>query len=305
MLKIQNLRKGYARVLALEDVSFEVQRGEIFGLLGPNGAGKTTTIRIILNIIEADSGEVLFDGKPFSAELQNTVGYLPEERGLYKKSSVIDTVLYFAELRGMSRSVAKTRAMQWFNRLGLGEHSHRKVEELSKGNQQKVQFISAILHDPQLVVLDEPFSGLDPVNQEVFKEIFLELRQAGKAVIYSTHQMEQAEKLSDSLCLIDRGRAVLQGSVREVKRKYGTNSLALEFEGDPAFLETLQGVKHTILYGNSAELQLNADANLRSLIQEINTRVDLRKVELREPSLQSIFLDVVGAPDPLRKEAIA
>jgi ABC-2 type transport system ATP-binding protein len=305
MLNVQNLRKGYARVLALEDVSFEVTRGEIFGLLGPNGAGKTTTIRIILNIIEADSGRVLFDGKPFSRELQDRVGYLPEERGLYKKSTVMDTILYFGELRGMSRSGARARATQWLKRLGLSDHMHRKIEELSKGNQQKVQFVSAIVHDPPLVIMDEPFSGLDPVNQEVFKEIFLELRQGGKAVIYSTHQMEQAEKLSDSLCLIDRGKAVLQGSVRDVKRKYGRNTLALDFEGDPAFLETLPGVRHTILYGNSAELQLDGAANLRELIQLVNQRVALRKVELREPSLQSIFLDVVGGAREAGKEVTA
>ncbi len=295
MLKIQNLRKEYAKVVALEDVSFEVERGEIFGLIGPNGAGKTTTIRIILNIIEADGGRVLFEGKEFSNELQNKVGYLPEERGLYKKSTVMDTVLYFAELRGMVRSNAKVQAAEWLKKLGLGDHSRRKVEELSKGNQQKVQFIIAILHDPALIILDEPFSGLDPVNQEVFKEIFLELKQQGKAVIYSTHQMEQAEKLSDSLCLINKGKSVLQGPMREIKRKYGSNTLLIEFNGDGTFLERLPGVTHAMRYGNSAELQLDGVVDFRQMIQEINTRLDLRKIELKEPSLQSIFLEVVGA----------
>ena len=295
MLKVQNLRKEYSQVVALEDVSFDVEQGEIFGLIGPNGAGKTTTIRIILNIIEPDAGHVFFDGKEFSTDLQNKVGYLPEERGLYKKSTVMDTVLYLAELRGVPRSEAASRATKWLGRMGLGDHTRRKIQELSKGNQQKVQFVIAILHDPALVVLDEPFAGLDPVNQEIFKEIFLELKQQGKAVIYSTHQMEQAEKLSDSLCLINRGKAVLQGSMRDVKRKYGSNTLALEFAGDGAFLETLPGITHVILYGNSAELQLNGAVNLRELLSAINARVELRKFELREPSLQSIFLDVVGA----------
>jgi len=295
MLTIENLRKEYARVVALEDVSFEVEKGEIFGLIGPNGAGKTTTIRIILNIIEADSGKVLFDGKEFSPDLQNSVGYLPEERGLYKKSTVMDTILYFAELRGMARSTARAKATEWLQKMGLGDHTKRKVEELSKGNQQKIQFVSAIIHDPKLIVLDEPFSGLDPVNQELFKEIFLALKQQGKAVIYSTHQMEQAEKLSDSLCLIDRGRSVLRGSMRDVKRKYGSNTLLIEFNGDGTFLESLPGVKHTIRYGNSAELQLDGVVDLRQLVQEINARLDLRKFELKEPSLQSIFLEVVGA----------
>ncbi len=264
MLSIQNLRKEYSKVVALEDVSFEVEKGEIFGLIGPNGAGKTTIIRIILNIIIADGGKVLFDGKEFSTDLQNKVGYLPEERGLYKKSTVMDTVLYFAELRGMTRSSAKVQAMEWLRRMGLGDHTKRKVEELSKGNQQKIQFISAILHDPMLVILDEPFSGLDPVNQEVFKEVFLELKQRGKAVIYSTHQMEQAEKLSDSLCLINKGKSVLQGSMRDIKRKYGSNTLLIEFNGDGAFLESLPGVKQAIRYGNSAELQVDGVEDFRS-----------------------------------------
>jgi ABC-2 type transport system ATP-binding protein len=303
MLTVSHLRKEFDTVVAVDDVSFEVPRGQIFGLLGPNGAGKTTTIRVVLNILEADGGQVLFDGKPFSKTLRGGVGYLPEERGLYKKSKLLDTVVYLGELRGMSRPKARDAALRWLTRLELADQAGRRLQEFSKGNQQKIQFVAAVMHDPDLVILDEPFSGLDPVNQELFKGILLELKQGGKAVIFSTHQMEQAEKLSDDLCLINRGRVVLQGSVRDVKRRHGSNTLAVEFEGDGAFLETLPGVRRAILYGNQAELQLDDHPRLRELVAVINERVELRSFELREPSLQSIFLEVVGGVRAGQQEA--
>lgn len=303
MLSVSHLRKDFSTVRAVDDVSFAVARGEIFGLLGPNGAGKTTTIRVVLDVFQCDGGQVLYDGKPFSPETRRQVGYLPEERGLYKKSKLLDTVVYLGELRGMSRTRAREAALGWFKRLDMTSAAERKLEEFSKGNQQKIQFVIAVLHDPALVILDEPFSGLDPVNQELFKGILLELKQSGKAVIFSTHQMEQAEKLSDALCLINRGKVVLQGSVREVKRRYGTNTLAIDFQGDGAFLETLPGVRRAILYGNSAELQLDGEARLQELIAAMNARVELRRFELREPSLQSIFLEAVGGAPAGAQEA--
>jgi len=296
MLQVKDVRKAFSTVVAVDGVSFEVHRGEIFGLLGPNGAGKTTTIRMILNILPPDGGVVTFDGHPFTDQTRNLVGYLPEERGLYRKSRLIDTILYFAELRGMHRGVAKEEAMKWLKRFGLDDQALRKVEELSKGNQQKIQFITAILHDPALVILDEPFSGLDPVNQVLFQDIFDEMKQQGRAVIFSTHQMEQAEKLSDSLCLINQGRMVLGGSVREVKKRYGSNSLHVEFEGDGAFMEGLPGVHRAFLYKNAAELDLTENAGVNDLIAGINAKVAVRKIELREPSLHSIFMQVVGGP---------
>ncbi len=303
MLTVSHLRKDFSTVRAVDDVTFAVARGEIFGLLGPNGAGKTTTIRVVLDVLQPDGGEVLYDGKPFSPETRSQVGYLPEERGLYKKSKLLDTVVYLGELRGMPRARAREAALGWLRRLDMTSQLERKLEELSKGNQQKIQFVIAVLHDPALVILDEPFSGFDPVNQELFKGILLELKQRGKAVIFSTHQMDQAERLSDSLCLINRGKAVLQGSVREVKRRYGTNTLAVDFQGDGAFLETLPGVRRAILYGNSAELQLDGEVRLQELIGAINERVELRRFELREPSLQTIFLDAVGGPAVKTPEA--
>lgn len=294
MLKISNLRKDFSTIRAVDGVSFEVQRGQIFGLIGRNGAGKTTTIRMVLNILQPDVGEITYDGKKFSEAVRNIVGYLPEERGLYKKSKLMDTILYFAELRGMEPGLAKGESYRWLKRFELLDYKDKKVEELSKGNQQKVQFITSIIHDPQLVILDEPFSGLDPVNQILFKDIFLELKQRNKAVIFSTHQMDQAEKLSDDICLINHGRVVLNGSVRDVKKRYGSNSVHLEYEGDGSFLRSLFGVKNAMMYENSAELQLEESFSAQNLLPQLISKLELRKFELREPSLQSIFIQSVG-----------
>jgi ABC-2 type transport system ATP-binding protein len=296
MLTVQNLIKRFSSVVAVNGVSFTVARGSIFGLLGPNGAGKTTTIRMVLHILEQDGGTILYDGQPFTELTRNLLGYLPEERGLYKKSRVIDTLLYFGELRGLTRVAARDRAKAWLKRLELDGQESRKVEEFSKGNQQKIQFIASVIHDPALIILDEPFSGLDPVNQLLFKDILLHMKQEGKAVILSTHQMDQAERLSDTLCLINRGQVVLGGSVRDVKQRYGKNSLHVEFDGDGAFMENLPGVQRALLYERSAELELEAGTATRAVIEAINPRVELRKVELLEPSLHSIFLQVIGDP---------
>ena len=294
MLKVSNLRKDFSTIRAVDGVSFEVRRGQIFGLIGRNGAGKTTTIRMVLNILQPDIGEITYDGKKFTGEVRNIVGYLPEERGLYRKSKLLDTILYFAQLRGMDAAKATSEAERWLKRFELISYKDKKVEELSKGNQQKVQFITSIIHDPQLVVLDDPFAGLDPVNQILFKDIFLEMKQRNKAIIFSTHQMDQAEKLSDDICLINHGRVVLNGSVRDVKKRYGNNSVHLEYEGDGSFLRSLSGVKNAMMYENSAELQLSDGFNVQQLLPQIVSRLELRKFELREPSLQSIFIQTVG-----------
>jgi len=303
MLKVTSLRKTFDTVVAVDGVSLEVQRGELFGLLGPNGAGKTTTIRTVLNIIAPDSGTITFDGKPFSPEMWNIIGYLPEERGLYRKSKVISTILYFASLKGISERDAKPIAYQWLDRFGLKESAHRKVEELSKGNQQKVQIIISLLHRPQLLTLDEPFAGLDPVNQILLKDVLLELRQQNVAVIFSTHQMEQVEKMCDNICLINKGKPVLSGSLREVKKKYGTNSLRIEYEGDGEFLKRSPLVKRADVYQNYAELELVDIHKSRELLSELD-ELDLRKFEIIEPSLNSIFLHVVG-PSPTAEDSPA
>jgi ABC-2 type transport system ATP-binding protein len=296
MLSVVNLRKAFATVVAVDGVSLEVKRGELFGLLGPNGAGKTTAIRTILNIIAPDSGSITFDGNGFTPAMWDIIGYLPEERGLYRKSKIINTILYFASLKGLSERDAKPLAFKWLERFGLKESAHRKVEELSKGNQQKVQLIISILHKPQLLILDEPFSGLDPVNQILLKDILMELRQQNVAIVFSTHQMEQVEKMCDNICLINKGKPVLGGSLRDVKKKYGTNSLRIEFEGDGEFLKSSSLVKRADVYQNYAELELKDIRQNRELIASVGDRLDIRKFEVVEPSLNSIFISVVGVP---------
>ncbi|MHB1051020.1 MAG: ABC transporter ATP-binding protein [Bacteroidota bacterium] len=295
MLKAEKLRKQFTTVLAVDDVSLEVRRGGIFGLIGPNGAGKSTTIRMLLNITKPDSGTIVYDGAPFSTSIRNTIGYLPEERGLYKKNGVLDTIIYFASLRGIERNEAKRRGEEWLERFNLHSYAKRKVEELSKGNQQKAQFITSILHDPEMIVLDEPFSGLDPVNQIVMKDILKELKQRNKAVIFSTHQMETAEKLCDEICLINRGRVVLEGTVKQVKQQFGSNALHLEYNGDGAFLADLPFVAKATVYENFAELSLKDSVSGNDVLSSVSDKLEIRKLEFVEPSLNSIFLEVVGA----------
>ncbi len=294
MLTVSNLRKEYATVVAVGGVSFEVQKGEIFGLLGPNGAGKTTTIRMILDIIEPDSGKVLFYGQPFSEETKNIVGYLPEERGLYRKNKLLDTIVYFAGLKGVVAKEARRKAMEWLERFELKEYADRKVEELSKGNQQKVQFIISVLHDPEMLILDKPFAGLDPVNQILLKDILQDLRKEGKAIVFSTHQMEQVEKLCDNICLINRGEVVLYGALRDIKRRYGRNSVHMEYDGDGSFLKQLPSIRKADVYENYAELELGDGQKMNDLLMAVVRKLDVRKFELVKPSLNSIFIDIVS-----------
>jgi ABC-2 type transport system ATP-binding protein len=297
MLRVQNLRKEFDTVVAVDGVSMEVRRGELFGLLGPNGAGKTTTIRTILNIIKPNQGEITFDGYPFSPETWNTIGYLPEERGLYRKSRILNTILYFASLKGINSEIARPRALSWLERFGLGDRYNDKVEELSKGNQQKVQLITALIHEPSLLVLDEPFSGLDPVNQVLLKDVLMDLRKKNIAIVFSTHQMEQVEKMCDTICLINKGRVILEGSLRHVKQQYGKNSVHIEFDGDGSFLAKLPLVKKANVYQNYAELELVNPERPSELLSHLDGKIALRKFEVVEPSLNSIFIDVVGIPD--------
>ncbi|MCX6120666.1 MAG: ATP-binding cassette domain-containing protein [Ignavibacteriales bacterium] len=301
MLKISNLRKEYDNVVAVDGVSLEVKRGELFGLLGPNGAGKTTTIRTVLNIIQPDSGEIRFDGKPFTQEMWNSIGYLPEERGLYRKSKIINTILYFASLKGLAAKQAKPLAFYWLERFGLKNEGHRKIEELSKGNQQKVQLILSILHRPELLILDEPFTGLDPVNQVLLKDVLLELRQQNTAIVFSTHQMEQVEKMCDNICLINKGKPVLSGELFEIKKQYGTNSIHLEYEGDGEFLKSFSFIRRADVYQNYAELELTDISKSSELLVSLNGKLSLRKFEIVEPSLNSIFINVVGGPEKIEQ----
>ncbi len=304
MLKVTNLRKEYDTVIAVDDVSLEVRRGELFGLLGPNGAGKTTTIRTVLNIIKPDRGEITFDGKPFTPEMWNVIGYLPEERGLYRKSKIINTILYFASLKGLSAQDAKPLAYRWLERFGLDKRANDKVEELSKGNQQKVQLIASLLHNPRILILDEPFAGLDPVNQILLKDVLMELRRQQVAIVFSTHQMEQVEKMCDNICLISKGKSVLYGSLRDIKKQFGKNAIHLEFEGDGSFLKKLPGIRRADVYQNYAEVELANPSGSGELLKTLDGKLSLRKFEVVEPSLNAIFIDVVGvSPESDAKDA--
>jgi len=295
MIEVKNLYKTFSTINAVNGVSFKVEPGKVFGLLGPNGAGKTTTIRMILNIIKPDTGKIYFDGNPFNIMIQNNVGYLPEERGLYRKNKLIHTILYFAGLKGISSREARKRALVWLERFNLTDYTNNKVEELSKGNQQKVQFIVSVLHDPKYIILDEPFSGLDPVNQILLKDIIGELRKEGKILIFSTHQMEQAEKMCDDVCIINRGRVVLYGKLSEEKKKFGINTILIEYEGDGTILERMGGVKRSAVYSNYAELEIDSAVKPRAIIHEASKYLDIRKFEVMEPTLNAIFLNLVGA----------
>jgi ABC-2 type transport system ATP-binding protein len=294
MLKVEHIRKEYSTVVAVDDVSLSVNRGEIFGLIGPNGAGKTTTIRTILNVIKADAGSILFDGFPFNELIQNKIGYLPEERGLYRKNKLLNTIIYFATLKGIPSLEAKRRAVEWLKRFELLTYADKKVEELSKGNQQKIQFIIAIIHDPTLVILDEPFSGLDPVNQIVLKDIFMDMKQKGKAIIFSTHMMEQAEKLSDKICLINKGKVVIDGDLHEVKSRFGKNTVHVEFDGDGSILKSHERIHKLLLYENTAEFEITDHLSNQILMADLFQKLKIKKYELVEPSLHSIFLELVG-----------
>jgi ABC-2 type transport system ATP-binding protein len=295
MLLATDLRKRYASVVAVDGVSLGASRGRILGLLGPNGAGKTTTIRMLLRIVAPDAGSVTYDGAPWSGAVADRIGYLPEERGLYRKGRVLNTIAYFASLRGVPSHEARTRAHRWLSRLELGGQTQSRIEELSKGNQQKVQFIIAVLHDPEFVVLDEPFSGLDPINQGLLTGILQELRASGKSVIFSTHGMHQAEQLCDDICLIDGGRVVLSGELAAVRAGFGRETARLEFEGDPSALDGVPGVRVVEKFAHSAELLITDPGRVPVIVADIASKLDLRLFERRGPSLNAIFLETVRA----------
>ncbi|MBX3044175.1 MAG: ATP-binding cassette domain-containing protein [Candidatus Kapabacteria bacterium] len=296
ILKVEGISKTFGTYRAVNNVSFTVEEGRIFGLLGPNGAGKTTTIRMITNILYPDSGKIEIMGKPTGAEMQNILGYLPEERGLYKKLKVIDQLIYFARLKQISRADAIKRSKEWLAKMGASGWENKKIEELSKGMQQKVQFISTILHDPPVMILDEPFSGFDPINTELLKSVILEMKQAGKTIILSTHVMAQVEQMCDDLVLINKGNVVLSGGVRQVKASYGKNTVVMEYDGDPNFLKEIDGIKINDITSHRVEFKLeDPDLTTNQILQTaMNNNVTIYKFEKVEPSLHEIFIEVVG-----------
>ncbi len=297
MLKLNAVSKVYDGKVAVKNLSLEVNRGEIYGILGPNGAGKTSTIRMICGITLPDSGTIEFLGEPMSTALQSKIGYLPEERGLYKKMKVAELLIYFAELKGVPRAEAKEKSAMWLKRFEIESWSGKKVEELSKGMQQKVQFISVVLHEPELLILDEPFSGLDPINSELVMEIILELKKVGKTILFSTHRMEQVEKICDSICLINNGEKVLDGNVREVKKSYSKNMLHVAFDGSDAFIDAATSMGKVEVRDRQpkyAELKLLGDTKPKDILSLIGDETNLTRFELAEPSLKEIFILRVG-----------
>lgn len=295
ILKVQNVVKKFGDYPASNNVSFSAEAGHILGLLGPNGAGKTTLIRMITNIIYPDFGEIFLFGEPVSPKHQNRIGYLPEERGLYKNIKVIDQLVYFAQLKNLPRSEALQNAHLWLKKLDASNWANKKIQELSKGMQQKVQFISTILHNPEILILDEPFSGFDPINTEILKNIILDFKELGKTIILSTHIMEQAEQLCDDIILINKGKIVLSGGIRDIKKTYGKDTILIEFEGDSSFLDDISNVKFITKTNNRAEFRiLNNEQTPQQILEKIVNRVKIYKWEVTEPSMHEIFIDVVS-----------
>jgi len=293
MLEIINLRKEYSATTAVDDITFKAEAGKIFGLLGPNGAGKTTTIRIILDILKPTSGEVRFYGKAIDNEFLNKTGYLPEERGLYKKSRVIDIIRYFAELKNIPAAQGIASGIEWLNKFDIIQYKDRKLEELSKGNQQKIQFITSILHNPDILILDEPFSGFDPINQQIVKDILIDFVNSGKIIILSTHQMELAEKLCHEIFLIDNGKEVVSGNINEVRKRYGKNSVKVEFTGDISFVNSLPYVLELNAYNNYAEVELRENTPPNVFLQDLINRIEIRNFNIVEATLNKIFIDLI------------
>jgi ABC-2 type transport system ATP-binding protein len=296
-IELNKVRKSYDSFVAVDDLSFAIEPGTVFGLLGPNGAGKTSTIRMMIGITAPDSGTINMFGKPFERKCLEKIGYLPEERGLYKKMNVLDQLVFLAELHGMSAEAARKKAVEWCERLEIAEKLQSKVEELSKGMQQKIQFIAALLHDPDFVVMDEPFYGLDPVNAALLKDVLVEMKQKGKTVLFSTHRMDQVEKLCDSICLINHGKSVLQGNLKQLKARYGKNNVQIEYEGNGDFLKQTQLVGSYNNYGNYVEVRLAPGADTQALLRMVAEKSRVNKFEVVEPSLEEIFIDVVGKTD--------
>src|SRR5690348_7702016 len=296
-IQLNNVRKTYDQFVAVDDLTFTIDQGGVFGLLGPNGAGKTSSIRMMIGITAPDSGEIRLFGKPFNRKDLHRVGYLPEERGLYRKMKVLDELVFLGELHGMTASAARQKALQWCERLEITEKLQNKVEELSKGMQQKIQFIAALMHDPDFVIMDEPFFGLDPVNATLLKDVLLEQKKQGKTILFSTHRMDQVEKLCDAICLINRGRSVLQGNLKQVKARYGKNNVQIEYDGNGDFLEHSQLIGSYNNYGNYVEVRLAPGADPQQLLRMVAERSRVSKFELMEPSLEEIFIDVVGKND--------
>jgi ABC-2 type transport system ATP-binding protein len=295
VLKIENVTKRFGDFSAVNDLSLTIPEKEIFGLLGANGAGKTTTFRMILGLLDANQGRITWDGQPINYSTSHLIGYLPEERGLYPKLKVSDQVIYLARLRGMQKKEALKELEYWLERFKVPEYLHKKVEELSKGNQQKIQFISAVLHKPKLLILDEPFSGLDPVNVELLKEAVVDLKRNGTTIVFSSHRMEHVEELCEFLCIMHKGKPVVHGELKEIKRSFGKKNLIIHADIDMNFLKDYKGITKFKTTAEGANIQIEEEKVAESILKEIIGKGFIRKFALEEPSLNDIFIEKVGA----------
>jgi ABC-2 type transport system ATP-binding protein len=302
-ISVQNVSKSFGATKAVNNVSFNAEQGKIFGLLGPNGAGKTTTIRMINYILPLDEGEITVNNIKVSPKTQKMIGYMPEERGLYKKMKVGEQLMYLAQLKGLHAEDARKKIKYWLKRFSASDWHSKVVGELSKGMSQKIQFIATIVHDPDIYIFDEPFSGLDPINSELLKEIIIELRDQGKTILFSTHRMEQVEQMCDDICLFNNGKVVLTGNLREIKKKFGKNTVLLEFHGDSSFLDDLGEVRINNRSTNFAEIRILNGQDHQVILKKAMEKADIHKFQLVEPSLNEIFISTVGE-DNIKKDTI-
>ena len=293
-VEMEHVSKKFGAFTAVKDLSLKIPRGAVFGLLGPNGAGKTTSIRMMLDIIIPDEGKISILGRAMDEAMKSKIGYLPEDRGLYPKMKVGEVLEFLAEIKGVPRSAAPAALDKWLAKFELAEWKDKKVEQLSKGMQQKIQFIATVVHDPDLIILDEPFGGLDPINTKLLKDVMLELRDGGKTIVFSTHRMEQVEMICDDICLINKGEAVLRGRLKDIKKEYGKNSILLEYEGSIDFLKGNPGIEKIDDYGRAAEIRLKETADPQEILKILAGRVRVGKFEIQEPSLNTIFIEKVG-----------
>lgn len=292
-VELRGVRKTYDHFVAVDNLSLNIREGSVYGLLGPNGAGKTSTIRMMIGITMPDEGDVHLFGERFHREQLDRIGYLPEERGLYKRMKVLDHLIFLGRLHNLSEQESRKRSLAWCERLQIADWVSKKVEELSKGMQQKIQFVATLLHDPTLVIMDEPFAGLDPANSVMLKDVLIELKKAGKTILFSTHRMDQVERLCDSICLIDHGRTILEGELKAIKSSYGKNHVQMQYEGDPR-LEGCELLESLNNYGNYVEARLKPGADAQQLLRMAAERARISRFELLEPSLEEIFIDQVS-----------
>ncbi len=296
-LTLERVSKRFGSLVAVDSMSLAIPQGTIYGFLGPNGAGKTTTIRMIMSIIFPDSGQIRVLGQLNSEAIKDRLGYLPEEKGLYKKMTAGEILIYFGRLKGLRAAQARQRAQELLSRFGLGEWMDKRCETLSKGMGQKVQLLGTLIHEPELIILDEPFSGLDPVNVELMREMILEMKQQGRTVIFSTHVMEQAEQTCDSILLINRGQKLLDGPLAAIKSS-GEKGILLDYDGDGSVLHKLPGVRRVNNAGKQAEILLAPHGDPQEILARlVEARLSIRRFDLREPSLHEIFIRAVGGSD--------